>query len=114
MIQGAPDIFLGWGVNPLGGHFYMRQLRDMKGGAEFDPKLLKSFPEYCKICGWALAQAHAKSGDPAAIAGYLGKSDEMDAAVTRFAFAYAEQTDRDYDALKRAAKQKRIQVAKTA
>jgi NAD(P)H-dependent flavin oxidoreductase YrpB (nitropropane dioxygenase family) len=93
----------------------MRQLRDMKGGAAFDPAVtpVKSMPEYSKLCGWALAQAHAKSGDPALIAGYLGKSDAMDDAVARFAFAYAEQTDRDYDALKQAAKQKRIQVAKT-
>jgi len=71
-------------------------------------------PEYCKLCGWALALAHAKSGDPAAIAGYLGKSDGMDEAVARFAVAYAEQTDRDYDALVKAAKVKRIRVAKVA
>jgi uncharacterized protein (DUF2252 family) len=115
MIQGAPDVFLGWGIAKNGVHFYMRQLRDMKGGAAFDPAVtpVKSMPEYSKLCGWALAQAHAKSGDPALIAGYLGKSDAMDDAVARFAFAYAEQTDRDYDALKQAAKQKRIQVAKT-
>jgi len=72
------------------------------------------FPEYCSICGWALAQAHAKSGDPAAIAGYLGKSNVLDEALTRFAFAYAEQNDRDYDTLKRAAKSKRIKVAEWA
>ena len=115
LIQGAPDIFLGWGTDRIAGDFYIRQLRDMKGGAEFDPAVtpLKSVPEYCKLCGWALALAHAKSGDPAVIAGYLGKSEGMDDAVARFAFAYAEQTDRDYDALKKAAKQKRIQVAKT-
>ena len=75
LIQGAPDIFLGWGITGGGSHFYMRQLRDMKGGVEFDPKNVKYFPEYCKLCGWALALAHAKSGDPAAIAGYLGKSE---------------------------------------
>jgi uncharacterized protein (DUF2252 family) len=116
LIQGAPDIFLGWATDRHAGEFYIRQLRDMKGGAVLDPAVtpLKAVPEYCKICGWALALAHAKSGDPAMIAGYLGKSDAMDEAVARFAFAYAEQTDRDYDALKRAAKQKRIQVAKTA
>jgi len=116
MIQGAPDIFLGWGTDRIGGDYYIRQLRDMKGGAELDPAItpLESFPEYGKLCGWALAQAHAKSGDPAAIAGYLGKSEAMDDAIARFAFAYAEQTDRDYDALKKAAKEKRIQVAKTA
>lgn len=116
LIQGAPDIFLGWGINRYGVHFYMRQLRDMKGGLEFDPAKtrVKNFPLYCKVCGWALALAHAKSGDPALLAGYLGKSEGMDDAVTRFAFAYADQTDRDYDALAKAAKQKRIQVAKTA
>lgn len=114
LIQGAPDIFLGWGVTKAGVHFYMRQLRDMKGGLEFDPTKtqVKNFPQYCKLCGWALALAHAKSGDPAVLAGYLGKSDGMDEAVTRFAFAYADQTDRDYNALAKAAKEKRIHVAK--
>jgi hypothetical protein len=114
LIQGAPDIFLGRGKTGSI-HFYIRQLRDMKGGAEFDPNTarVKLLPEYCKLCGWALALAHAKSGDPAAIAGYLGKSDGMDVAVARFAAAYAEQTARDYDALVKAAKEKRIRVAKT-
>jgi uncharacterized protein (DUF2252 family) len=116
LIQGAPDIFLGWGIQGNGTHFYIRQLRDMKGSVEFDPNTvsLKLIPEYCKLCGWALALAHAKSGDAAAIAGYLGNSDSMDAAVARFAEAYADQTDRDYDALVKAAKEKRISVAKTA
>jgi uncharacterized protein (DUF2252 family) len=115
LIQGAPDIFLGWGTQSGGSHFYVRQLRDMKGGVEFDPSKGrgKNLPEYCKLCGWALALAHAKSGDPAAIAGYLGKSEGMDEAVAGFAAAYADQTDRDYDALVKAAKAKRIPVAKT-
>jgi uncharacterized protein (DUF2252 family) len=113
MIQGAPDIFLGWGR--LGDkHFYVRQLRDMKGGVDFTRGVanVKHTAGYAKLCGWALAMAHAKSGDPAAIAGYLGKSDGMDAAVARFAFAYAKQTERDHDALAKAAKAKRIEVAK--
>ena len=116
LIQGAPDVFLGWCTDRIAGDFYVRQLRDMKGGAELNPTVTpaKSLPDYCKICGWALAQAHAKSGDAAAIAGYFGKTDAMDDAIARFAFAYAEQTDRDYDALKKAAKSKRIQVAKPA
>lgn len=116
LIQGAPDIFLGWCTDRVAGDFYVRQLRDMKGGSALDPAVtpLKSVPEYCKLCGWALALAHAKSGDPAVIAGYLGKSEGMDDAVARFAVAYAEQTDRDYDALKKAARQKRIQVARLA
>src|SRR5436190_8536754 len=84
LIQGAPDIFLGWGFRPKAGiHFYVRQLRDMKGSVEWIPGTTKErrLPEYCRLCGWALALAHAKSGDPAAIAGYLGKSDRFDRAV---------------------------------
>jgi uncharacterized protein (DUF2252 family) len=116
LIQGAPDIFLGWGVNLEGVHFYMRQLRDMKGGYDFDPARVrvKNFPQYCKLCGWALGLAHAKSGDPALIAGYLGKSDGMDEAVTRYAFAYAQQSERDCEAFAKAVRTKRIQTARTA
>jgi hypothetical protein len=116
LIQGAPDIFLGWGINVEGVHFYMRQLSDMKGGYEFDPATVrvKDFPRYCRLCGWALALAHAKSGDPALIAGYLGKSDRLDEAVTRFALAYTRQNERDYEAFARAAKAKQIEVAETA
>jgi hypothetical protein len=92
----------------------MRQLRDMKGSWELDPATMrvKGFVDYCTLCGWALALAHAKSGDAATIGGYLGKSDAMDDAVTRFAVAYAEQTERDYEALVAAARSKRIPVAK--
>jgi len=116
LIQGAPDIFLGWGINVEGIHFYMRQLSDMKGGYDFDPAKarVRNFPQYCKLCGWALALAHAKSGDPAVIAGYLGKSDRIDEAVARFAFAYARQNERDCEAFAKAAKANRIQAAETA
>ncbi len=113
LIQGAPDIFLGWGR--IEGHdFYMRQLRDMKGSVEFDPDNWrpKGVQEYSMLCGWALALAHAKSGDAAMIAGYVGKSEALDEALAAFAFAYADQTDRDYDALKKAARAKRIAVAR--
>jgi len=112
LIQGAPDIFLGWGEQD-GTHFYIRQLRDMKGGVEFDPEKVKleNFDEYCGLCAWAMALAHAKSGDAAAIAGYVGKSDELDEAMVKFAFAYADQTEKDHKALKAAAKGGRIEVA---
>jgi uncharacterized protein (DUF2252 family) len=108
LIQGAPDIFLGWGEQ-----FYVRQLRDMKGGVEFDPEKVKveNIPQYTALCGWALALAHAKSGDPALIAGYTGKSDELDEAMVKFAIAYADQTEKDYKALVAAAKSRRIRVA---
>jgi uncharacterized protein (DUF2252 family) len=114
LLQAAPDIFLGW--FELGGmHFYVRQLRDMKGGVEFDPKKSKveNLDQYSSICAWALALAHAKSGDAAMISGYVGNSDELDQAMVRFAFAYADQTEKDYQALAAAAKSGRILVAES-
>jgi uncharacterized protein (DUF2252 family) len=110
LIQGAPDIFLGWGEIE-GMQFYVRQLRDMKGGVEFDPASVKVgyMPQYGKLCGWALALAHAKSGDAALLAGYLGKSNELDDAMVKFAFAYAEQNEKDYEAFERAVRSNRIQ-----
>ena len=112
LIQGAPDIFLGWGEQD-GIHFYVRQLRDMKGGIEFDPKKVKieNLDQYSSLCAWALALAHAKSGDAAMIAGYVGKSDELDEGMVKFTFAYADQTEKDYQALADAAKSGRIKVA---
>ncbi|MGA8491583.1 MAG: DUF2252 domain-containing protein [Terriglobales bacterium] len=115
LIQGSPDILLGWGKVD-GIHYYVRQLRDMKGGYEFDPKECtpEGFQEHCELCGWALALAHAKSGDAAMIAGYVGKSDELDEALTKFALAYSDQNDRDYAELKKAARTHRITVSKVA
>lgn len=112
LIQGAPDIFLGWGEQG-GMQYYVRQLRDMKGGVEFDPKKVKTenMDQYSSLCAWALALAHAKSGDAAMIAGYAGKSVELDEAMVNFAFAYADQTEKDYQALTAAAKSGRIKVA---
>jgi uncharacterized protein (DUF2252 family) len=115
LIQGSPDILLGWGFfNKTS--FYVRQLRDMKGSYEFDPETTnhKGMEAYCGLCGWALALAHAKSGDAATIAGYLGKTDEIDEALTKFAFAYGEQNERDYEELKKAARAKRIEVSEVA
>jgi uncharacterized protein (DUF2252 family) len=112
LIQGSPDILLGWGIlNKT--NFYVRQLRDMKGSYEFDPNTTsrKGMEIYCGLCGWSLALAHAKSGDAATIAGYLGKTDEVDEALTKFAFAYSEQNERDYEELQKAARSKRIAVA---
>ena len=112
LIQGAPDIFLGWGEQD-GIQYYVRQLRDMKGGVEFDPEKVKieNIPQYTALCAWALALAHAKSGDAAMIAGYVGKNDDLDEAMVQFAFAYADQTEKDYKALVAAAKSGRIKVA---
>jgi len=112
LIQGAPDIFLGWGEQG-GMQYYVRQMRDMKGGVEFDPEKVKieNLPQYAGLCAWAMALAHAKSGDPALIAGYVGKNDDLDEAMVEFAFAYADQTEKDHKALEAAAKSGRIKVA---
>jgi uncharacterized protein (DUF2252 family) len=112
--QGSPDIFLGWGEIRGAGQFYVRQLADMKGSASFDEGAKEKvgfMDEYCGLCGWALALAHAKSGDPAMIAGYCGNSDALDDAIAKFALAYAKQTEQDHDALDKARRSGRIQVA---
>lgn len=111
--QGSPDIFLGWG-EVEGKHFYVRQLADMKGSATFvegDHERLGRFSEYCNLCGWALALTHARSGDPAMIAGYCGNSATIDDAIARFASAYAKQTEQDHDVLEKARRSGRVQVA---
>jgi uncharacterized protein (DUF2252 family) len=112
LIQGSPDIFLGWGQSD-GVEFYVRQLADMKGSAQFnagDDRDLAGFTDYCGLCGWALALAHAKSGDPAMIAGYCGNSDALDDAIGKFALAYMKQTEQDYAALEKARRSGRIKV----
>ncbi len=120
MIQGSPDIFLGWGpVKPVNGSrdYYVRQLADMKGGLKFnqgDREALGGLAKYCGLCGWALALAHAKSGDPAMISGYCGTGDALPDAIAKFSLAYLEQTERDHGALVAAARRGRIPVAKQA
>jgi hypothetical protein len=80
---------------------------------EFDPEVTpgKGIEAYCGLCGWALALAHAKSGDAAMISGYLGKTDEIDEALTNFAFAYSKQNERDHAELQKAERAHRIQVS---
>jgi uncharacterized protein (DUF2252 family) len=111
LIQGSPDIFLGWGELD-GTHYYIRQLRDMKGGVKLEPGKFKvsALPDYCTLCGWALALAHAKSGDAAMLAGYIGTSETLDDALVKFAHAYANQTVQDHEKLVAAAQQRRIPV----
>jgi uncharacterized protein (DUF2252 family) len=111
LMQAASDIFLGWmvGLQP-GRHFYVRQLRDMKIAMPVDPKDPADLAYFADACGRALALAHARTGDPATIAGYLGSSDSFDDAIAEFAKAYADQTERDYDALLKAIKAGRINV----
>lgn len=101
LIQGAPDLFLGYGVTS-DSDFYLRQLRDMKGGITIGTGEgeigVEEFPDYASFFGWALANAHARSGDPAVLTGYCGgQSEQLDDALVRFATAYAEQNQADYD-----------------
>ena len=112
LTQGSPDIFLGWATVD-GKEFYIRQLADMKGGLDFkadDAEGLETFPDYCGLCGWALALAHAKSGDPAMIAGYCGNSGALDEAIGKFAMSYARQTEQDHEALAKAKRTGRIRA----
>ena len=97
MMQAASDIYLGWtkGLD-VRRHFYWRQLRDMKGSAVVEAMAPVTLNFYAGICGWTLARAHARSGDPIAIAAYLGGSDAFDKSITDFAERYADQNERDY------------------
>jgi uncharacterized protein (DUF2252 family) len=103
LMQEASDIFLGW-TKLKERHYYVRQLRDMKGGVQVEKLSASELADYARACGSALARAHARSGDPVAIAAYLGKGEVFDQAISRFASAYADQTESDYrrllDALK--------------
>ena len=113
LMQSASDLFLGWMSGPGGRHFYWRQLRDMKGSVDITTLTPMLMVKYAILCGWALARAHARSGDPIQIAAYLGTSDSFDRAIATFANASADQTERDYQAFLGAIKSGRI-VAATA
>jgi uncharacterized protein (DUF2252 family) len=97
MMQAASDIYLGWtkGLD-VRRHFYWRQLRDMKGSAIVEAMTPFGLTFYARTCGWTLARAHARSGDPVATAEYLGDSDEFDKSITDFSERYADQNERDY------------------
>jgi uncharacterized protein (DUF2252 family) len=110
LMQSASDLFLGWTEGREGRHFYVRQLHDMKIKLLVELFTLKVMVQYAEYCGWALARAHARAGQPALIAGYLGKADQFDEAVADFATAYAGQNESDYKALVRAVRQGRIEV----
>lgn len=100
--QAASDIFLGWMQGEAGHDFYVRQLRDMKSSVDLDELTGASFLEYGEFCGWALARAHARSGDAAQISGYLGQRDIFDQAIAEFATAYALQNQQDHQTLVKA------------
>jgi uncharacterized protein (DUF2252 family) len=113
LMQASSDIFLGWVrvKSPADGKerdFYVRQLKDWKGSAEVEVMVPLGMQIYAELCGWTLARAHARSGDRVAIASYLGSGDTFDRALSSFAEAYADQNERDYQALVDAAASGRI------
>jgi uncharacterized protein (DUF2252 family) len=102
VIQSASDIFLGWVRGPAGRDFYFRQLRDMKVSVDIEEMGGARLENYARVCGWALARSHAKGGDAAMLAGYLGTSRAFDEAVADYAQAYADQVERDFATFVRA------------
>jgi uncharacterized protein (DUF2252 family) len=108
LMQATSDIFLGWLRGPAGRDFYWRQLRDMKGSAKVESMSADELAMYGSLCGWALARAHARSGDRVQISAYLGKSERFDRAIADFAEAYADQSERDHEALCAAVKSGRV------
>ena len=109
--QATSDVFLGWASNKaLGAEFYVRQLRDMKGALDVTLFSQSDMADYAQACGYALARSQAKAGDPALIAGYIGKSDAFDEAITKHAFLYADQNEADYAALEKAVKSGAVQA----
>lgn len=110
LMQSASDIFLGWTHGKGGKNFYIRQLRDMKMKVLVEVFNPTTMHDYARLCGWTLARGHAKSGDPAMIAGYLGKSDIFDRAIADFSVSYADQAERDHAAFMDAIRKGRIEV----
>jgi uncharacterized protein (DUF2252 family) len=113
LMQASSDIFLGWhriaaGLDGKQRDFYVRQLRDWKFSLDVDAMVPGGMRMYGELCGWTLARAHARSGDAIAIAAYLGGSDVFDQAIAQFADAYADQNERDHDAVLEAVKSGRI------
>jgi uncharacterized protein (DUF2252 family) len=113
LMQAASDIFLGWvhivaGLDGRERDFYVRQLRDWKFSVDISTMVPPGMRQYGQLCGWTLARAHARSGDRIAIASYLGNSDVFDKAIAQFAVAYADQNEKDHDALVDAVKSGRI------
>jgi uncharacterized protein (DUF2252 family) len=113
LMQATSDIFLGWvhvdaGLDGKSRDFYGRQLKDWKGSAEIERMVPDAMAAYGQLCGWTLARAHSRSGDRIAIASYLGGGDVFDRAILDFSKAYADQNERDYNALSDAVKSGRI------
>jgi uncharacterized protein (DUF2252 family) len=110
LMQFASDIFLGWIRGEKGQDLYMRQLRDTKVTPYMEGWDYAALHAYGELCAWALARAHARSGDAAAISGYMGSSETFDDAIGEFAVDYADQNERDYDKLIKAIRKGKIKA----
>jgi len=112
LMQETSDIFLGYqrveAPDGVERDFYVRQLRDWKGAALVETMTPATMVVYARLCAWTLARAHARSGDRVAIASYLGGGDAFDRAIAHFSELYADQNERDYDALLQAEKDGRL------
>lgn len=109
LMQAASDPFLGWTEGQTG-HYYWRQLRDMKGSAAVETHSPRVMAAYAQLCGWSLARAHARSGDPVAMASYMGTGQVFDKAIAEFAERYADQNEADYRRLLDAIESGRVTV----
>jgi uncharacterized protein (DUF2252 family) len=110
LMQSASDVFLGWTKGKGGREFYLRQLRDMKIKPLVEIFSPTTMEDYGTLCGWTLARSHARSGEPALIAGYLGKKDTFDKAMADFAASYADQNERDHAAMMAAIRAGKLEV----
>jgi uncharacterized protein (DUF2252 family) len=107
VMQAASDIFLGW-ARTKEHDYYLRQFRDMKVSAEVETFRPSTLVGYASLCGWTLARAHAKAGDAAMIAGYLGSSNQFDNALAKYSEAYADQAERDFKTFQAAIRSGRL------
>jgi hypothetical protein len=114
MLQSASDVFLGWTRDDEGHDYYFRQLRDMKMKIDLESMTKPDWLEYIEVCAGALARAHARTGDAALIAGYMGEADTFDAAIATFAAGYADQTERDHASLLKAIRAGRLKASPLA
>jgi uncharacterized protein (DUF2252 family) len=110
LMQTASDIFLGWTRGMEGRFYYVRQLRDMKASVDIAGMNARTLDLYASLCGQTLARAHAKAGGAPRIAGYLGKSEIFDTALGKYAIAYADRTEQDFESFRRAAASGRIRT----
>jgi uncharacterized protein (DUF2252 family) len=110
LMQSASDIFLGWTEDHNGRHFYVRQLRDMKLKFKIEEFKSAKMIIFGDWCGATLARAHARSGEPALLSGYLGKADTFDQAIASFAVTYADQVERDYESFATAVRQGKLEA----